>query len=504
MNRTRAQFSLWRRIASVCDAALLFRPTPHRTAISTTAIPRTAISRTLFRLATFALVFSLCGCSLPPSSTRFGDSAPNAKTPDAQKKIANAKESNAKLSGAKSKTRATQRENVTLEKRAASNSLYAAWFRAWQNRSQPTQIAAKTLAPLVFIDTETLAHRLPSWRLADSLAATPTKIAIALPNETLPPLFSAPRFSGNRVLDSSRNRGAFFPSATAVRIAGGRETSNESALQNAAQGRATDELSRFLRDEAQILADSRRARADDARATLEDDVLAARDIVLPPIVPAGLPLAVQLEITNLRLKLLPNSNTSAGDRAFAQARLFRLQEIWKQKLRDQETQLLDEWTRQRDEEPQRVRREGEAQIADQSARARRNDRARLTALREEQTRFLTNDFDALSSLGTTFPPFSVRRVGALFLAQPDVFSSRPVKFPPRFASTEPTKSNASFSLSSGGSARTKVALLRAQARHEAQGWANDLSHRRGWRLSPQRAAGTRDETSSALEMPNFS
>ncbi len=384
-------------------------------------------------------------------------------------------------------------------------SLLSSWISALTQKPSASPTATAVVQPKVFIDVTALAQRFPAWQLAARLDNSQTKtVSLVMPRSSTRSLAEivAPSlpFSALRVLDTAQGS---VPALRSIENGAMRQSSNETSLQEVARRRSDADLNNFLRDASVRRAAAQRAQESEARATLEDDVAAAREVVLPPLEPIGLPPEVQLEITNLRLKLLPNSNTSAIDREAAQARLFQLQEVWREKLRAQEQQILDEWTRQREEEPLRVRREGEAQIAVQTEREQRISRARLVELRDEQTRFLANDFNGSRSLVVVLPPFSTYEVRGTTIAPTTSTSRETVAFPARLPQPEITAPMPSFNrllVTSAGTNGARATQLRLQALQGAHAWAQNLARSRGWVLVERPVVGVRDETPSALQM----
>lgn len=478
--KTSRVFSKQRRIATQRDAALL-------------------VCRLWRRAALSALVIALSGCTFSaPSSTRIAQNA--SKRNSSATKTAR---QNSLTKSSSAQNAITQNANST----STRASVVGAWWNAWRNGAarNGAETIKQTAAPmpLVFIDIESLARRNPSWKLAEELSSSHQIVRLSTPNARIEKPELATTFFRNRVLDA-RPDDVSAPQITTFRVASSLQNGDESALQNRAQINADSNLNSFLSDAAKVQSAARRMDEEQSRAALQDEIAAAYEVVLPPLVPAGLPPEVQLEITNLRLKLLPNSNTSVEERAQAQARLFRLQEVWKQRLRDQEEQLLQEWTRQRDEEPRRVEREGEAQIAQQNARARRNDAARLAILRDEQTRFLEGDFADASSLGILLPSFSQRKVGDVSVARAPV-ATRNFALPRTSTISSRNVLASSFSAAASvenvrGGNNQRVAQLRALALKDARRWAKNLARSRDWRLSERAVAGARDETSTALQL----
>jgi len=514
-----------RRIAFPRDAALFvysLRPTAR-------------LGATLFIAATCLSGCTLSGASITPqertSSTRWPAKTASASTQPATAKPATAKPATAKPATAKAAPINAATGNTSKK----STSPLQAWANALfhgakkQTRTAAVSKSASSAPTLVYIDVLALAQRHPVWRLAEQLAASqPATVDVAFPGAMpragevdLQPLsraslsraslsrasLSRVPFADNRVLDAtapgvtSASRSVALTSKT---VGAARRSVEEAFWQNGARRQSAIGLNQFLQAARADQKSARRAQHEEGHATLEDD-LTSREIVLPMIEPIGLPPAVQLEITNLRLKLLPNANTPALERAKAQAQLSNLQAMWKDKLRAQEEQLLQEWARQRDEEPLRLRREGEAQIAAQMQRAKNVDEARLTQLRNEQQRFLASDFSSRDTFALALPPFSVYRVrGALMpsAAKVSPHLAPRIRWPEmapvgeRIVQSALKSGSASVSL---GAKATRAKALRAQALQDARGWAQTVARSRGWHLTEKAEPGAIDETRFALK-----
>ena len=504
-----------RRIAFPRDAALFvysLRPTAR-------------LGATLFIAATCLSGCTLSGTSITPqertSSTRWPAKTASTSTQPATAKPATAKPETATATPINAATGSTSKKSTSPLQASPLQAWANALFHGAKKQTQAASVSksASSAPPLVYIDVLTLAQRHPAWRLAEQLAASkPATVDIAFPGAMpragevdLQPLsrasLSRVPFADNRVLDAtapgvtSTSRSVALTSKT---VGAARRSVEEAFWQNGARRQSAIGLNQFLQAARADQKSARRAQHEEGHATLEDD-LAAREIVLPMIEPIGLPPAVQLEITNLRLKLLPNANTPALERAKAQAQLSNLQAMWKDKLRAQEEQLLQEWARQRDEEPLRLRREGEAQIAAQMQRAKNVDEARLTQLRNEQQRFLASDFSSRDTFALALPPFSVYQVrGALM---PSAAKVSPHLAPrilwPEMAPigeriVQPSFKSGSASVSLGANA-ARANALRTQALQDARGWAQTVARSRGWRLTEKAEPGASDKTRFALQ-----
>lgn len=507
--------TMQRRIAFPRDAALFVY----------SLRPAARLGATLFIAATCLSGCTLSGTSITPqertSSTRWPERTASTST-----QPATAKPATAKAVSINAATGSTSKKSTSPLQASPLQAWADALFHGAKKQTQAASVSKSTSSapPLVYIDVLALAQRHPAWRLAEQLAASkPATVDIAFPGAMprageadLQPLSRAslPRvpFVDNRVLDAtapgvtSTSRGVALTSRT---VGAAHRSVEEAFWQNGARRQSAIGLNQFLQAARADQESARRAQHEEGHATLEDD-LTSREIVLPMIEPIGLPPAVQLEITNLRLKLLPNANTPALERAKAQAHLSNLQTIWKDKLRAQEEQLLQEWARQRDEEPLRLRREGEAQIAAQMQRAKNVDEARLTQLRNEQQRFLASDFSSRDTFALALPPFSVYQFRGARMPSAAKVSPHlaprirwPEMAPIGERIVQPSFKSRSASVSLGakatGAKATRAKALRAQALQDARGWAQTVARSRGWRLTEKAEPGATDKTRFALQ-----
>ena len=457
--------------------------------------------RAVLPITTLLSIFLLNGCALQRTSSTRNPTAQNATAQNATAQNATAQSSGSQVS-------VVTKKAPDAAKSSKSTSPLAAWLSAWKQKPKNASTTPVVVQPKVFIDVAALVQRFPSWQLAERLDKAPSsQSSLVVTTRPFSPRFariavpSFPALSPYRVLDAPSVSGAALRT---VQNDAARQASDETSLRAAARNRGASGLNDFLSQARVRQAISRRAQENEARATLDDDVAASREVVLPPLEPVGLPSDVQLEITNLRLKLLPNSNTSVVERAAARARLFQLQENWRSKLRAQEQQILDEWTRQSEEEPLRVRREGETQIAAQIQRVNRIDAARLAALRDDQARFLASDFTDKRSLGISLPPFSTYQVrGATLPTFSSANARRSVRFSARLPDDETPISRAPVRRSVQGHAAKngeRARQLRWQALQDARAWARNLARSRGWKLVERMAPGVRDETQNTFQM----
>ena len=405
--------------------------------------------------------------------------------------------------------------------------LWETWFEAWRNTTPTANVNAnananannvtppKPLTPTrVWVDVESLARRHAAWRLAEQLASrAPTENIIA---PVAPPqnrFFADNDFAFNnnfrrtdseryntedRVLDvssflHSRSNSAFSNSAVDTRI--------ESALTRRARASQNTYINNLSRDLSRDLSRERMMRESESRAILEEEIEAARTAGLFEISPILLSEIEQLELTNLRLKLLPSSILREDEKRRARERLLILQSRWDEALRRQEAQNLANIEELRDVEPRRLRVEGETAISLSQSRSQAADAARLRVLRESQNALLARDFDALQPL----KPLSARTSIAIFAAP-----ASPLPSSANRSKINRIKMNRAPSIevlptqvedrvlvvasneqanASKVSAATQIANLRAQARREAQAWTRFVAQRRGWQVAPVPVSG---------------
>lgn len=177
--------------------------------------------------------------------------------------------------------------------------------------------------------------------------------------------------------------------------------------EQAARARQEIAFARFLQTTgAQQLA-LRRARENDLGAALADDVEAARQTRFAPVDPLLPSDPTQLEMTNLRLRLLENARLTPLEKRRAQARLALLEARWRQNLQNGEQANRNEFLEQRDAQPLRVRNEGEARIVALMAQMRDEDAARRDATQAALRQRLQSDFNEQdATLGIVLPALS--------------------------------------------------------------------------------------------------
>ncbi|HVF10807.1 MAG TPA: hypothetical protein VNA16_08390, partial [Abditibacteriaceae bacterium] len=209
----------------------------------------------------------------------------------------------------------------------------------------------------VSIDVVALATRHPAWQLADALERTqpvllafsPVNVpgapgspqtlpdAASLASPALPPLRAAPRATFSGFAASGYSPGFFRPE---LRVA----ATGFDALEWTARQRQDQALAAFIGDVATAQNASLKTRRLSLEAGLEDDIEVAQRMGLAELEPSLLPDPMQLEMTNLRLRLLEQLYITEPERTAAEKRLQVLEAEWEEKLRRQETERLAELT----------------------------------------------------------------------------------------------------------------------------------------------------------------
>lgn len=456
---------------------------------------RAALAARFFLVKPLPVSWALAASAVSAMLLACGGCAERLFQPAPQARTAPPKESLASKAG----TDATA--NVALDRLARA-------ALAWSKRPAPN--AAKRPVLAVYVDTEAIAHRMPQWRLADSLEHGTSASFVWNESFASRPVAgmtgSGARLTGDAASVAGRSDVAeSIPNylapdtATAATLPG---------LEEVARRRQDNAFTEFLHDAARHQRDARFDRAEIMRSTLEDAVEAAKRAPLDDLAPAQLDDAVQLEMSNLRLKLL---TAPAAQKEALQARLTALEASWQQHLHEQEAERLTELTRLRRERPMQVRRAGEEAIRATLQQGRATDEA----LRSQ----LGNEHMTLVSGGFSYP--------ALAIGLPGANLSSKFTAPPRLAGGTSTgvtiwSGNSagvkSFKTSlpvppsygagkglvqtSGGvnGAANRGESLRQAARTEASAYARSIARRNGWKLVEARSSEGvyRDETAAVL------
>ncbi len=380
-----------------------------------------------------------------------------------------------------------------------------------------------------FIDVSALAKRLPSWKLAQQLekggqnvrfsAIDAPQAPRALQLQSAPsekPSGSLPRPAGE--IDEPMNGTGAFERAP-LRVA----ARDAAPLENQARQRQEGTLEAFLTDVAH---QQDATRADDKmslRAELEDEIEATQRLALASLEPLLPPPAIQLEMTNLRIQLLPNSAPTEAERQQAAARLEQLEAEWRTQLRAQANQRFEELRHLLTEVPVEKRVAGYHEIQKTlSERAVRDENLRKlveSALRERiAAGFGSDDRAALfiqlpgaklapQTMGTA--PISPAAAPFNFIDN-QINSNTPLLWPSAAAFIEnggAVSSVASRSTTPLTNTQKHAATLRQQALKEAAHWAKSIARRRNWRLQSRRTSpagqSIPDRTGEALQLLNL-
>lgn len=143
----------------------------------------------------------------------------------------------------------------------------------------------------------------------------------------------------------------------------------EIAARERAKVRQSALLNRFLQTAQAREGAALQSDVNEARRSLADAVRAAGQLDLGPL-PVELPDAeIQLEMTNLRLKLTPGLKLAPGEREGAEVRLKQLEAEWNARLARERAARGEEIERLRTERPREVGETGERQLDEQTRTA---------------------------------------------------------------------------------------------------------------------------------------
>jgi hypothetical protein len=449
----------------------------------------------------------------------------------------------------------------------------------------------------VYVNVMAVARRHPAWQLADALQrnevparnAAPARSAVAIDAPHLPgndalsarmmPLtpLSPPEISRLNVARALLPRpeyspltlSASLPLTALVPQAEQRVTaSGLSALQEYSRQRQSAAIESFLEVAEQRSEIEVEGRALDLRGALEENIAAEVEaferLALAPTLPPLPSSAVQLEMTNLRLRL-QIARLSEAERGQARARLSQLEAQWIEELRAQEAAQLAQLEQSRRELPLLRRREGSVAVRQALAQLRSAGQQEREAVRAHLLTLLSQDFSqdeatlgiVLPSVVPSFGTFGSSPSTSTRLANRNSVAERMIiETPGRRAASNPEISSGSdflqqlrlrpesrfnrstisdFAAAPVTVAPVKVAqsalarrsvqirALRAQATREATLWTRIVARRQGWQLqevrpelvTPQKARGTTsritppaarpaaDGTNTVLRILNF-
>ena len=275
------------------------------------------------------------------------------------------------------------------------------WWQAGTDASQtvPAPTPAPPLGSPSQDEIARLARQHPAWKLADALQENrigTLQFEAIRPDATPDSALARPNFD----VQSSRRAGlpapqpnsTLPPPATTLSDNAGATRVEFGDLHQAARDLQDASVSDFLQSVAVRQQDWQRDYRAILQVALGEDVEAAARR-LPQVVPLVLPSPeVQLEMTNLRLRLLRNVFTTQEERAAARERLGELLLQWRAALREQEKARAQELERIRTQEPERIRREGLAGIEQELDIIQRSMQTLRSALAAEHKARLEEDF----------------------------------------------------------------------------------------------------------------
>lgn len=295
------------------------------------------------------------------------------------------------------------------------------WWRATTDtKTQPAAPAPVTPATSPSQrEIAVLAKQHPAWKLADALQQN--RLA-PLHFEAIAPgaaraggVLAAPNFDvdfpgDNRPSGSAAGTSLPKP-ATAKDSSPPLFTTDFDQLQQTARAQQETPLAEFLSSVATRQENWQRDYRAILQIALGEEVEAAAKRA-PSAIPLVLPAPeMQLEMTNLRLRLLRNVFTTDTERSAARERLRELMTQWRTALREQESARSRELQRLRSEEPERLRSEGLVRIQQELDLIRRTQQELRSAIAAEHRARLEEDFgNERARLALTFPTMQTNGV----------------------------------------------------------------------------------------------
>ena len=199
----------------------------------------------------------------------------------------------------------------------------------------------------VYLNVAALARHHPAWRLADALE---NGIAVNADAQALT-LSSAP--FPRLAIPVARNGGSqngFAAPSVAMERAPQRKTQVAARALPLLQERSAEvqraSLESFLRAASGRQTAEREAAGLSLQLALDEEIAAARRADLPLLDPDLPSRAIQLEMTNLRLRLLENARLSAAEKSASRLRLQSLEAQWRAMLHAQEDEHAAQLARQ--------------------------------------------------------------------------------------------------------------------------------------------------------------
>jgi hypothetical protein len=504
------------------------------------------------------------GCSLTQDNPRQSNTGTgSSRTPQKPGSTANSQTANAR------------RNQVAVDPANAGPALEA-WAKAfsdWAGGTRPPQTAS-TATPVqrkpVYVNVMAVARRHPAWQLADDLQrnVAPAQNAVSIDAPRLPggdawsvrlaplaplsPLntsrFDAARTALPRPEYSLPAVGSLPLTALTTQAEQRVTASGLSTLQEYSRQRQRAAIESFLEAAEQRSEIEVEGRSLDLRGALEENIAAEVEaferLALAPTTPPMPSSAVQLEMTNLRLRLQIERLTPA-EREQARARLNELEAQWLEELRAQEAAQLAQLEQSRRELPLQRRREGSVAVNQALNQLRSANQQEREAVRARLLTLLGQDFGQdEATLGIVLPPvvspfdafppnssastrFAGRSTtpGRMIFETPawgaasnpeissgsDFLQQLPIRSNSRSNGSTPSGFPAAPPIVQSALAQRKaqIGALRAQAIREAGLWTRIVARRQGWqlqevrpeRVAPQTARGTTSKATPTAKAP---
>lgn len=396
----------------------------------------------------------------------------------------------------------------------------------------PAPARSRASRPTVYVDVSALARRHPAWHLAEALEgghdrdgsrlaapalsalnafAAPRRTAaaasISLPMMPIAPRPAAPMTTAGEPPFDDPPIGGRAVDGNAVFARGARRETDPgiAVLHRLAGQRQGAALESFL-DAAEARQDAARAaHAGDLRETLLEQATVSRRRALSPLPPVLPDDVVQLEMTNLRLRL-ENPRLTAVEKESARQRLAFLEAQWRARLREQEAQQQSKLAELRAPRPRRAHEKDEARIAALLSDLQGDDAARREAAYISHQARWGQDFGGDAAVfGIALPGFAFSPPGAAphspppatmekdrqpgVQKKPKTFSVSLPSVAGRWRDMEPLEEQTPVRSGTwrqpevswqGGARGAQIRALRARALREARLWAAVAARRGGW------------------------
>lgn len=322
-------------------------------------------------------------------------------------------------------TRSTQRANASTPANAQSGVL-ARWWKALTapKGTTSTPAASNTVSslPIVAVDIAAIASRHPAWKLANTLEgnraqvvrfeplaeSSASTISVASPSFDVGFSSSANPENNSDALSSPEE---FFAPQSDLPDADASQEITADGLKELEDGVGREQresIEEFLRLVSLRQSDWRKDLNSILQTALSEDVAAMQRTALPPVSPLLPSPEVQLEMTNLRLQLSRNIFATEQEVQAARARLSTLLQQWRDTLRGQQQQRLQELERIRVQQPAAAKSVGLEKIERDLSEIQHAQQIAQNAIWEEHRARVETDFgDAQARLGIVLPATGV-------------------------------------------------------------------------------------------------